>query len=267
MNEQSMDIIFETTDYSKFECYRENRDAKKIFGLVESMKKHGFISGYPLHVVEKDGKLQIKGGHHRFAAAKHLGIPVKYSISNDTASVHELEKSGPGKWTTTDYLESFVRQGKPDYVTLKNYMLSTGISLTLCIGILSTIGSAENGSNLTEKFKSGDFVVTKDMTKPKKIMSIVYSMKKMGIGFANSSHFVVAISKMLFLKEFDAEYFLRKVMKHKSRLEKQHSIDKNLEMIETIYNIGEKKKNPLSFLAKDASKLRATSGLPKKSKK
>ena len=61
--------VYETEDYDIFELHELNRDVrnlKKVSNLKNSMKSHGFLSAYPLHtVLNGEGKLQIKAGHHR----------------------------------------------------------------------------------------------------------------------------------------------------------------------------------------------------------
>lgn len=81
-----------TDDYSIFVEYEFNRDFYKLNGLRESMERYGFDDGCSLHCRRRDdGKLQIVQGHHRFAVAKELGLPVAAIISQNETPIEELE--------------------------------------------------------------------------------------------------------------------------------------------------------------------------------
>ena len=84
--------VMETSDYKKFELLPFNRDVARTRRLRASMLQHGWISAYPMYVVKQsNGQLGIKAGHRRFVVARDLGIPVKYVICKDTATIFELE--------------------------------------------------------------------------------------------------------------------------------------------------------------------------------
>ena len=141
--------IYETTNYEKFELLSFNRDVNKTKFLEASMKKHGWIDAYPMHVMRgQNGNLRIKAGHHRFEVAQQLSIPVKYVVSDDNSTIYELEQA-TNNWNLNDYLVSFVRSGHPAYDKVKRYRERTGISLIACISMLGgqSAGSAEPGTS------------------------------------------------------------------------------------------------------------------------
>lgn len=122
-----------TQEYGRFELCQFNRNVTKTKNLERSMKRHGFIPAYPIHCDKRsNGSLLIKAGHHRFEVAQRLGIPLYYVVSDDDATIHELETSTNG-WTSTDYMESFIKCGKPSYQELKDYHIRTQIPLSVCI--------------------------------------------------------------------------------------------------------------------------------------
>jgi hypothetical protein len=129
------DRLQSTKNYDLFELHDLNRDVERIEKLKTSMRRHGFINAYPMHVMKNgSGKLKVKAGHHRLSAAKDLGIPVYYVVSDDNASIQELENA-TNPWTMKDYLTSYVRQGRPEYIEVYKYVEETGISLTPAAGI------------------------------------------------------------------------------------------------------------------------------------
>ena len=124
-----------TTNYEMFQLLDFNRDVSKTRKLEASMKRHGYINAYPLHVVKENGKLRIKGGHHRFFVASKLGLPVAYVVCEDNASIHELE-AATTRWSLDDYLTSYVRMGDADYIAIQKYQQRTGIATGLCVSML-----------------------------------------------------------------------------------------------------------------------------------
>ena len=150
--------LLQTTDYQKFELHRFNRNVEKIKKLEESMVEHGWLDPYPMHTIRsQNGKLLIKAGHHRFQVAQKLGIPVKYVISQDDASIYELE-AATRPWLMNDYLVSHIREGiNSNYLIVRDYHERTGIKLPLCISLLA--GETAGSSNRSKSFKRGNYAV------------------------------------------------------------------------------------------------------------
>lgn len=217
------------------------------------MRRHGFINAYPMHVMKNgSGKLKVKAGHHRLSAAKDLGIPVYFVVSDDNATIQELENA-TNPWTMKDYLTSYVRQGRPEYIEVYKYVEETGISLGNAISLIA--GEEAMSRNKTEQFRNGNFKPGNPVHADK-VKDIVLFMKSKNIGFASHSLFVGALSKIIFVHEFDPERFKKKVAVHKSIFEKQPDIKSYLDAIEAVYNRQSKDKLPLAFLAKDRAMLR-----------
>lgn len=248
--------IYQSMDYGKFEIHQLNRPTRIDKNLEESMKRHGWIDAYPMHVVKNgNGKMKIKAGHNRFETAKRLGIPVKYCVCSDDATIHELEKSTKS-WSVSDYLESYVSCGNPHYAYLKNFHKETGIGISACMSMLS--GESAGSNNKLYAFKDGRFEPTKDgIEHANTVAAIVKACRLEGAHWANSAPFVSAISRMLWVKEFSPEEFVKRVKKHHQFLEKQRSIDGYFSMIENIYNFQRKgRRIPLSFLVVEVSRER-----------
>lgn len=236
------DLVLSTVHYGMFQLDSINRevdvDSKKFRNLVESMKKHGFKASHPLDVVERsNGKLKIRCGHNRLTAAKLLGIPVKYVISNDDSTIYELENAGPGGWKPSHYLDSFCKQGFKNYQILKDYINETGIGLGNAASMF--YGDSAGSSNYlkTGRFQAGEFTI-KDLTHPQDVKDIVLFMKgePANVEWANSKGFVMAISRALRVTEFKKARFLDKVKTFPQILRKQKSVVDYLKHIEDIYN-------------------------------
>jgi hypothetical protein len=244
-----------TKNYGLFELCDFNRDLHKLSGLCDSMKEHGFIQAYPLHVVRNgNGKLKIKAGHHRFEAAKSLGIGVYYVICDDTASVFQLEYSGPGHWKFMDFFNGYLRKGEAPYEAVKDFSERTGIGLAQSAALLAN----ESGSsgNQNKHIKAGTYEV-KDTAHAEKVAVAIIGCRNLKIPFATLTNFVSAVGSMCRLDEFDVETFLRRIEVNPSMMRKQATMAQYQEMIEAVYNHKAQYKAPLAFMARDAARNRA----------
>jgi hypothetical protein len=249
------EIIRSTTNYGLFELHQFNRNIGTTQLLEESMKKHGWISAYPMLVTKNgNGLLKIKSGHHRFTAATRIGIPVKYVIvDNNSITIHELERTTK-QWSLHDYLNSYYRVGLNHYGVVKQYIEDTGISIAPAISLCAGESAASN--NHRDRFKAGAYK-TGDMKRANDIKSMVVALKRIGFKYAASTPFVWALSRVSWVKEFDPLTFLKKAGSHSQLLEKQKDQQSYLEMIESIYNFSAKlKRVPLAFLANEAARER-----------
>lgn len=240
--------ISETTDYSKFEMLPFNRPVTKTAALEKSMQKHGWIDAYPLHCVKNgNGTYKVKAGHHRLHVAKKLGIAVKFVVCDDNASIHALE-SGTVSWSISDFLVSYVREGRPPYMTVDQYHRRTGIPLAACISMLA--GESAGSNNKNRSFKRGDYQLG-DPWHAETVADIVLHLKKRcKLKWATHAFLVQAISRSVWVDEFDPERFKQKAARHRHMIEKQPNLEEYLDMIEAIYNRQSREKIPLVFLVK-----------------
>jgi hypothetical protein len=253
--------ILESNNYSKFTMTDFNRDAGKTKELEASFREHGWIDACPLHVVrDGEGKLRIKQGHHRFIAAQKIGIPVKYVECNDKATIHQLEKTSK-RWNMEDFLASHCRVGEQEYIKVRDYCDESGITLQAAISMLG--GHSAGSGNFTEEFKCGGYKIKEDSVHAYVVQNIVLHMKKHKVAFYNNNLLVQAISKVVWLPEFDVLQFKSKIKAFHSFMEKQASLDKYLDMVEDIYNRQSRSKVPVKFLATEAAKQRSATKLPR----
>lgn len=245
--------IYQTSDYDIFDLHEFNRDVKKTKVLERSMRIHGYIPAYPLHVQKNGGgKLKVKGGHHRLVAAMKIGVPVYYVICDDDATIHELEKA-TSSWAISDYLASWCRVGKEDYIEVRNYCTRTGITLSLAASMF--FGNQAGSGNYNDQFKEGTFKI-KDRVHARAVEDIVTHMKNCGVDCYNAQLLVKSISKVIYVPEFDVEIFKLKAKSHAHMITKQANEQEYLNMIESVYNRQNKEKIPLAFLAATAAKSR-----------
>lgn len=251
--------VMESKDYSMFEMMSFNRDVQKTKNLEASMKEHGWIDAYPMHVIQNGNrKFKIKAGHNRFEVATKLKIPVKFVVCDDNASIHELEKAYR-PWSLRDYLNSYCRLEKEDYLMVQDYCEESGIALNLAVSMLAD-NSAGTG-NFSEVFKNGTYKIRMNSNHAQIVKDIVLHLKSIGIDFYNAPYLVQAISKIIRVKEFDIGQFKIKVKLFKSLFEKKANLDQYLDLLEEIYNRKNQHRVPLKFFAVEEAKKRKVFGL------
>jgi hypothetical protein len=243
-----------TRNYDLFELHNFNREVKRTEFLEQSMRRYGWIDAYPMHVSRNGSrkKLKIKGGHHRFVVAKKLGIPVKYVICKDEVSIYELERATI-QWKPADYLYSYVQQGRDAYIAVKEYVQETGIPLMCAVSLLA--GESAGSSNKMKAFKDGRYRLGNPFH-AKLVKDVVLHMRDHGIDFANCSTFVQALSKALWIEEFNVDRFKRKVEKHGYTMKRRSMIRDCLNEIEDLYNRASRDRLSIVFLAYEVAKAR-----------
>jgi hypothetical protein len=242
-----------TKDYSRFELCMFNRSVMKKKSLRDSMKDHGFIAAYPIHCEASGSRLSIKAGHHRFEVARELGIAVYYVVSDDTATIHELEKATT-RWAISDYLESHIRCGSEDYTKLNEYHIETGIPLGMCISILG--GESASSCNQLQSFKDGRFKIRGQQHADDIKRVVVYCQ---ALGIPINQNFVAALSRCLRVVEFSTEVFLTRALSNKGEFKKCRTVIEQMRHFEEIYNHKAHHQNKLSlcFLADQAMRNRS----------
>jgi len=240
--------ICTTKKYEMFQLLNFNRDVRKTRKLEESMKKHGFIHAYPLHVVKDGDKLMIKGGHHRFTVAVKLGLPVAYVVCQDKASIHELE-GATVQWSLTDYMTSFVRLGYPDYMQVQRYCELTKIGVGQAASMLA--GELASNNNYNETFKAGKYKV-KRTDYAEMVAEIVIAIKSYGIEWAHDRLVVNSLSRIISGGHANVARLKNKIKLNTSLVKKQPSLQGYMELWEKIYNRREQHdKIPLAFLTNE----------------
>jgi hypothetical protein len=251
-----MKKILESNNYSLFVVSQFNRDTRRNRWLRESLLKYGWIDSKPLDVRRlANGKLEIRDGHHRFLIAQELKIPVKYVICNDEASIQDIAGT-ERPWSIQDHLTGHLRTGKEAYLKIYNFHKGTGIPLSSCIGLLSGNSAKSSGPTRLHNFKEGTYVLG-DLTQAKIVGEIIILCQSLGVPFARNNHFVQAVSKISFAKDFDPKVMMHKISAFTEFMMKQPSQQHYVRMLDEIYNRKSQKKVNLEFQANEAARERS----------
>jgi hypothetical protein len=248
-------MLQKTKNYNLFLLSDFNRNVTKTKKLEQSMRKHGFIDAYPLHVIKKGKFLEIKGGHHRFEVASKLGLAIPYVVTDDDATIHELEEATT-KWTMSDYLVSFVRMGYPDYEKVESFCKKTGISIQQAMSMMG--GELASSHNHNDAFKRGKYKVSNDLTPAYRVAELVKILSDYGHKWAVSAVCVTSLSRLIIGNIAQYDQLKQKLSVNVSYFDNKRSVDGFMEQWEEAYNRKSRgSRTPLVFLTNEAIKKRS----------
>jgi len=242
--------INQTKQYNLFSYDRGNRplNIAKHRKLLESMKKYGFITSYPLTVHKKNGSFIIKDGQHRHAIAAMLELPVYYVEIEQNINIPEINSTAV-TWSLQTYIDSFAQRGFRHYLDViefrKKYKIPLNISVSLLAGKRDT-------KTVGESIKSGKFKVT-NYRGAHRVALVIARLRRV-YPKANSRAFVYAIVAIYKVKGVDMDRLITSIEKHPDRLFPYGTTEAVVQMLEGIYNFGRRNLYPLVINVKNAAK-------------
>jgi hypothetical protein len=239
--ESSVKVFF-TKEYSRFQTIDGNRQLNepKIKRIMKDMQNGLDVLRYcPVLVVEKDGRLKIIDGQHRFFVARKMGSHVWYIISEDM-SLMDIAKinSNTDKWKDKDFINCYVQQGNKHYEVLQDFLIDTGFPLSISLllfgkGLTQREGGVTSGQK--QLFQQGKFEV-----KEKDTAYMVAEKVKLFKDYPghNSGAFIQAIVQVIKSGKVPVEDLCEKWAKDKRALTVQRNSKGYLFALEAIYNQG-----------------------------
>lgn len=228
--------IYKTSRYNLFEVHEFNRPLRKhtLNALEKSMLRDGFRPSDAIHVCKKNKKLKIMRGHHRFATAKKLGLPIYYIVDIEI-DISDEERKINTHWTVTEHVKAFANQGIRSYIELLEFAEKHNMPVTTSGFLLG--GYANKAGAVTERLRSGRFEIEDHCLEYAEcVADILNECEANGLHFAKTRAFITAIAALCRTKEFDREHFMRRVKVDGSRIATRNSRDDYLEEIESLYN-------------------------------
>ena len=251
--------IEQTTNYSLF-VYHENQQAMspvRVRRVAESMQKTGFWPSKPIGVFRSGGKLVIIDGHHRFEAARALGLSILFvEEPEEHGDLIGIANSIVGTWKTQSFAKLYASQGNQDYQDLMFYV-ERGIPLQQAASLLH--GESAHSGNSAQRVKHGSFKIKTDKY-INSVLAMIDTVKDVAPEISKKAY-INALSLLLFLKEFDQDVLIKRIQAHPSGIVRCADKNQALEALEEVYNFRAREKTPLAFLAKDAARKRNASGL------
>lgn len=113
--------IYEESNYSRFYNCSDNRKIDKTFlaKLTQKIKEKDLLKCQPILIVKRPGFYEIIDGHHRFLAAKALGVPVYFIITEAITRQDLLQLQNRKNWSIEDHLDFFIKEGQLSYIKVK----------------------------------------------------------------------------------------------------------------------------------------------------
>ena len=224
-----------TKNYRLFRRSPENRQTvfKKRKKLLQSMKKYGFLSCYPIVCRRNSAQeLEVRDGQHRLAIAESLGLPVYWieePVDFDVPTVNNAAKA----WGLRDYAETYASQGKAAYQEGLDFAEAHGLPLGTAFTLLAgTVG----WTNVREAFASGAFAV-KDRKWADRVAGIYSPLVGMAKQVRNA-RFVEACMAVCRVTDFDPRRLVQNANRCRDKLQSYSTRDAYLDMLEEIYNFG-----------------------------
>lgn len=228
--------IESTTNYSRFKFMDGNRpvNSGRVRKLMKSIKRKNMLQQFPIVCMKNGTGLYIMDGQHRYTAARELKLPIFFVEAKnvelaDVAATNSAQKG----WTPSDFLSSYAALGNPDYVTLRDFVAEHGLPITTSASILSGVlgNEVNNGGN---GFNAGHFKVN-DLNFANRVASAITALTR-HFKYAKERGFVIAVARLLKLKQFSITRLISKLEHQSSKLVKCATWIQYVEILEEIYN-------------------------------
>lgn len=147
-----MSDVFSTKDFSLFILRDDNRDkisSDHLKAIKQSISECNLLYMRPIIVNES---MEIIDGQHRFLAAKALNVPIYYEIQKDVTPMHMVRLNTSRSWSSSDYLNFYVKNGYQEYIKLNNYMKSHDLPINVVLSMMLGRVRAEH-----KEFRLGNF--------------------------------------------------------------------------------------------------------------
>lgn len=143
--------IKKTTDYKNFKKIKGNREVNRthVIRLAESIDSHNLLPVQPIMVNEAG---YIIDGQHRLAACEMLEIPAYYVEVKDL-NLTDIQRLNANirPWSIEDFVESYCKLGKNEYIKLREFSQKHDISNVLSAQLLRGTQIQAGGTNYSAK--------------------------------------------------------------------------------------------------------------------
>lgn len=231
-----------TSDYSIFKKHLSNRPINEaaVTKLMASIKAKNLLEYRPMLV---DGGLHVVDGQHRLEAAKRLGIPIYYQVSEDANDEDMLGlNQGVSLWGISDFLHYFVSKGKPDYIKFKDFIEKKRLQCRMGLRVLM---NGNHSKIAVQQFKNGKFEFPKAeildeveelFLKYSDIVELINTKKMKGNLITSVTHFKNGLLDFLRNKEIDYMAFKRRLEINLQKLCKCAGPMEYVALFKEIYN-------------------------------
>ncbi len=241
-----------TKDYNKFKYIKGNREILPyhVNALMNSISENNMLPYNPIIV---NSKMEVIDGQHRLEAAKRLGFPIFYMESpigtiSDVAHLNSVVR----RWTTSDYVDSYAKQGFKDYLVLKDFCEKTSLSPTIASALLYAKAVKPQTSKVSSVRKivaAGEFKVNY-LDWALDLANKIQQIKPFTEGVIGKSREFIH-SLVVFYKQVDHEQLMEKLREYPDKLYSRGTVLGYIRQFEDVINYKVKNKRVLSFKAND----------------
>jgi hypothetical protein len=243
--------IEETIDYDVFNKHKANRktNEKLVQRLMRSIDKRNLLKLNPILV---DKEYNIIDGQHRTEAAKRLGIPIHYIVS-ETVTIDDMEPLNTEKetWNLDDYLNHHCNRERIHYESLANFMEQHGFNrVSLALELLH----GNRNSEFHNTFKRGEYQFPnaeeekEAVNKKRQIDEIIeYINKKTGgaKGYLYKLTFYAAMIEFFNIKSFSYDVFMKKLQYKIDLIHPCQCRSDYVRIFKEVYNYNQKDKEKI----------------------
>jgi hypothetical protein len=203
------------------------------------MLTYGFLPSHPIQCTwscESPGKLEVISGGHRAHYAKKHGLIVYYVIDDTCTTPAEMETPGQD-WGLRQYIDIFASDklcpNQNHYKLLRAYIEEHRLPVQASVSLVA--GGSASSHHLNVQVRAGQFT-SGNQRHATEVARIIDGCYGFGVTFARQAAFVQAVSKCLWVPEFNMTHFLDRVKKHRGDLEPSSMVPKVLQQFEAVYN-------------------------------
>lgn len=240
-----------TSDYSIFKKREDNREdginRGHVHSLMRSIEKKNNMEKNPI-IVNED--MEIISGQHRLEACKNLGLPVPYIIDK-TASPEDMLIYGIcRRWTLSDILNFYVRNGNQNYIKLRDFIKESGLKMSVCISLV--VGHKKKESDI---FKLGEYVFEcpfemKDISFAKDIVALIRAVNTY-TAYLDTSKFWMALMALVSHADYNHARCMRNLQSQIYKVGPKARKSDYKKMFCNLYNFKHSSKIYLDELADD----------------
>lgn len=243
--EASLQIYF-TTDYARFKMMNGNRQLNetKIKRIISEIHNgNDMLRYYPIQVKEKNSRLDILDGQHRFFICKQLKRPVFYILVTEEKSMPDIAKinSNVEKWNAEDFINCYVQFDNNNYKLLQSFIDTYGFSLGVSLKLLhdGDPGTAAGNVKLNDIFRSGNFIVN---TQKEAIQFAENAKLFQGFKSYKSRPFLIALYKIQVAGLYSISDLAKDFNKRPDYLTEQANYKAYINILEQMVNAGKHKR-------------------------
>lgn len=239
-------MVFQSDEYGLFKMITGNRqlNERKIKRIIGDINNGiDVLRYYPIQVVEKNKRLEILDGQHRFFIAKKLKRPVHYIVMKEERKLVDVAKinSNVEKWKPIDFINCYIQQGNADYKSLQEFIDNYHFSISTSMKLLCNGNPGTEGvdGKTTEKFQRGEFKARYI----KEAISIADNVKLFsGFEFHRERGFVIAIYRIVKADKIKIQELQESFKKNPTALTRHANFKDYIYNLEQMFNLNKQKR-------------------------